>query len=456
MVIFDNTYSTNTSTQYSAGGSTNYLAWNIGAEPINAATSTYYVEYYISGDGAHTNAQTIFINSNSSVSSVPGRTFAITNSYPNTATAYLATTSLSITLNTSQYLWLAIDDTASPDFTYLYGNPGGSTSGLDPNDSGQSHLTGAPAWFCMTTLSNFSDCGTPPPTGPSIGFAWPPSGAQILDFQNWVLNVSSTASTTNGLVTVKYGQTSSTLTAVDSAQYDTFVSSNPFVIPKSVLLNPIINLAETSTWYAQACYTPTEASSTCSAQINFEINPSALPSASTSSVLAVQIISSPDNYYSSSTVSSSILENPYSCQGNILTLSFSNCFAWGVFSLAQILFQPNGSAQNYLSGSIQNFQKAPPFSGVFDTYDDLTAAVSSSPASQELDYSLTLGDGTYLNATYTIPFLTSSTMSTAVTPSGKTVLYNLEDAMFDLLTLGLIFFVPWHWWRKKHNANKPA
>jgi hypothetical protein len=124
-------------------------------------------------------------------------------------------------------------------------------------------------------------------------------------------------------------------------------------------------------------------------------------------------------------------------------ITYAGCY------LAQLLFTPTANVQQYMASSTSQFEQAPPFSQVFMTYNELTNAISSTPASQDLNYSLTLGDGTYVNATYTVPFLTSTTMATAITPSGKTVMYNLEDAMFDLLTLGVMFYVPLRWWQKK-------
>jgi len=126
---------------------------------------------------------------------------------------------------------------------------------------------------------------------------------------------------------------------------------------------------------------------------------------------------------------------------------------YGLCQFGYALFTPNTNAGAYLQNSVNNFENVPPFSGVFLTYKNLTSAISSTPASQDLDYNLTLGDGTYLVATYTIPFLTSSTMEEGITPAGKTILFNLEDAMFDLLTLAVLFYVPWHWWRRKQSIK---
>jgi len=299
------------------------------------------------------------------------------------------------------------------------------------------------------TIAAYIGTTPSPEESGSASLAYPENGMSTLDFKNWIVNVTPSASSTGGNVVVNYGP-STTLAFSDSAQYALGVSVDPFPVLKSTLLNPIVNLEETSSWYADVCYTELDTSSTCSSIINFTIDPTTPTPTSTAGVAAQTFTNLPP-VFSSSTVSSSILANPYSCSGTILKFSVGSCVQYLIFSFAQILFQPTVGAQDYLSGAVSNFEAAPPFSGVFETYNNLTSAVSSTPPSQDLNYTLTLGDGLYVNATYTVPFLTSTTMQTAITPSGKSDLFSLEDAMFDLLTLGLIFFVPWHWWRHKQS-----
>jgi len=138
------------------------------------------------------------------------------------------------------------------------------------------------------------------------------------------------------------------------------------------------------------------------------------------------------------------------CQstGDPLNIGTDIAFGLCVFSVGALT--PLGPATSYLNDSVNSFESAPPFSGVFQTYSQLQSQIGNVPSSSpELDYNLDLG-----MASGSIPYLTSSTLATAVTPNGKIFLFSLEDNVFNLLDLGLIFFVPWHWWRKKH-ASKP-
>lgn len=109
---------------------------------------------------------------------------------------------------------------------------------------------------------------------------------------------------------------------------------------------------------------------------------------------------------------------------------------------------PQQGATTYMQSAIAAFQAAPPFGQVFGVLNSVNNAVSSSPVGTDLDVQFSFG-----SASGSIPFLTSSTMSGGVTSAGKTMLFSVEDAMFGILDLGLIFFVPWHWWRKKHQPQ---
>lgn len=113
---------------------------------------------------------------------------------------------------------------------------------------------------------------------------------------------------------------------------------------------------------------------------------------------------------------------------------------------------PQQPAVNYLQASVSAFAAAPPFSGVFQILNGVRSSVSSSPSGLDESVVWTFG----LNTSGTVPGLTSSTLSSAITPAGKTLIFNIEDLIFDILVLGLIFFVPWNWWHKKHNTPKPA
>jgi hypothetical protein len=287
---------------------------------------------------------------------------------------------------------------------------------------------------------------------PAINFLYPQNGTATLDFQNWVINVSTTASSTFGNVYVYYGMSSSTLNFVDQAQFSAFVSSDPFIIPKSHLLNYIVNLTATSSWYAQTCYAGVNFSSTCSSVINFILDPRAPVNNSTSALPALQFNNSADSYTpASSSISSTLAQNPYSCQGNLLNFSVSNCFNYFLFSFAQVLFQPTVGAQAYLQNSVSNFQQVPPFKSVFDTFNGVSSTLGSPPSSQDLVNS-SFNFGSAASGT-PIVFLSSSTLSQAITPAGKAYLFDLEDAVFLLLDLGLIFYVPWHWWKHKQSTQ---
>jgi len=302
-----------------------------------------------------------------------------------------------------------------------------------------------------------SDDGTIP-AGTSEGrtiavqFGYPLNGAITLDFSRWVFNISSTlsSSTIPVQIFVAYGQNSSSLNFEDSAWFHQDLPQVRAFIPKSQLLNPIISFNQTSTWYAEACTAAQDVSSSCTSEISFTIDPLARYVTSTEGQLAQQFSGNPNNF-DSSTVSSTLGKNPYSCTGNILTLSWANCWNWGIYSLANILFNPSEGVNGYLQSSITGLEQQPPFAGVFETLNDIKGQTGNPSSTQNLNYTLSLGDGTYVSSTYTFAFLTSSTMSKAITPQGKNFLFSLEDAMFDLLSLGVTFYVPWHWWHRKNS-----
>lgn len=416
-------------------------------------TGTYYA-YWLNASGTNDNTIVYTIGfSPAFTDPYPAASFPDfgTQTFPaGTTTSTLITGQIPFSIPSGDYVFLgcSANGPIMPIGSCGVSGTGTVTWGSQTGNPTQYYTTSSPAFFYM---GDTPYSPTPPVINPSIDFTYPITGLSTQDFQNWVINVSSTASSTNGTVSVFYGQNSSSLTFYDQAQYSAFVSSNPFVIPKSNVLNPIINITQTSTWYAEACYeNPTVFSTTCSSLISFVINPQAALINSSSGVLALQFGSNPDQYLpSSSTVSSTVLLNPYSCQGTILNFSVGNCVNYFIFSVAQILFQPLTGAQNYLSSAVTNLEKTQPFAAVFDTLAAVQDNSQSAPASADLGYNLDLG-----SSSGTVPFLNSSTMSAAVTPAGKTELFAVEDAMFDILTLGLIFFVPWHWWRKKSHPAK--
>lgn len=132
-----------------------------------------------------------------------------------------------------------------------------------------------------------------PAPSSSVSLEFPNQSSTIPDFTNWVVMPSNLIS--SGVMTVNYGQNSSSLQFSDSVFYSPYVNIPPAVIHKSQSLwfPPLLNPA---TWYAQATFN--DGSSTISSPLTtFYVNPnlSNPTSTTTSTILAAPFFGFGDN-----------------------------------------------------------------------------------------------------------------------------------------------------------------
>lgn len=300
--------------------------------------------------------------------------------------------------------------------------------------------------FCLgdTVSDVWNSCGGAGGDPNSISFAYPLNGQNTTDFRSWVLSVSTNASSTFGNVTINYGTNSSSLQFSDGAQYSAFVSSNPFVLQKSVLLNPIINLTQTSTWYAKACYSGTTFSSTCTSMISFVIDPRTNVPQTTSSVLAGTIAFLP-------------LQNPSATSTNSLPYSdcslqnFGGCLVNAGLFLGNFFLQPTVSVQNYLNQATQNLENVFPFSIMTGVVSQFQSAISTATYSPQ---NLVLSNWQIdQNTTTSIVILSSSTTSSWL-GSRTALLTQAEDYFVWFLVVSGIFFTVYHHFHKPPEHNQ--
>lgn len=296
-------------------------------------------------------------------------------------------------------------------------------------------FTGSPVLnmqpYCGSDASwpNYSYCNSHPkgqmfafgytPTQPQISFVLPNASGTSPDFQNWLLNVSTTASSTYGNVKVWYGQSSSSYDFSDQAQFSTFVSANPFPLPKSQLLNPIVSFFSTSTWYAMAEYYGSGFDVT-STQIQFHINPNAAVPNTSSSALVGYI--SPLPFTNPSSTGSSSL--PYADCG---ITQIGGCLTNAGLFLANFFFQPNPQVIQSMNANFDHIKGSFPFSAFFNVID--TAKANATTTSGNYDLYLTIP------ATgQKIPILTSTTLEMAIGSSSKAIVFTTEKNIIWLGT----------------------
>jgi len=305
--------------------------------------------------------------------------------------------------------------------------------------------------------------GSGPPPAATIGFTFPQNGTSTGLFNPWLLNANNLNASDTYFARVQW--VACPLNAPNTDPNCTVPIFNRSVsqTASDILMNGItvprtewnFDFASNQTIYAQAnlydAGIPVAATADTFTLLTI---PNSSPSSTLGQGGIYTIATSTGNGTYSITTSTGFAV--INTQGTSTITAFctppgdaSGYIGYGLCQAINFAFNPNIFPQsgNYFSDKIQTLSMAPPFTGVITTFSSLQNAVSSSPAGQDFNVTVNLG-----STSGTIPFLTSSTMSQAITSSGKTVLFNLEDAVFSLLDLGLIFFVPWHWWRKKQQA----
>lgn len=283
---------------------------------------------------------------------------------------------------------------------------------------------------------------------PKPTFAFPLQSSTIPDFQNWVISVSNPTSSISGMVTVHYGQSSSSQPFSDSVSYAPFISANPLPITKKVLLNPVIQVSGSSTWYAYAELTATGYDVTSSI-VSFSINPQASAPTSTAGVLGGGFVL-PAFYISPSSTASSTFQ----CNG---LLDIAGCTANVLNSVFSFFLRPSTQVTQYLSNSVNALENVFPFDIAFgilnQTSNALTANVTSTQTLTLSAYPLA-----YSQANFSVDVLTSSTLSNAFGTPVKNNIFTFEDIAMYASTLGAIFITVFHKAHDPHGSNeqKPA
>lgn len=429
-------------------GSTFFSAYTQFSPSLTIPTGTDY-EYWAYASGTNPSPDYYYLLTSTTSSSDPypsGLSVVDTDiiNPSNTSFLHAVTGTLSSAITVGKSILLGVSANGPNNIDEGVGFLGSGSYSVNHNGSSQHWSFDSLPYFCLATT--FAECGSSSPPSPTISLTYPINGSSIRDFGAWLVNVSTTDSSSyQGTTEVVYYGGYGSSTFQDFGSFAQGISSVPTPVIKSTLLNPIINVSATSTWYAQPFYVWRDSSgteeSTSGTIISFFINPQSASSSPTSTLGVLNPFLPVTSSSASSTVS-----NPYVCSG---ITDIGNCVLYVIYNAAQFLFVPNVAVTSYLSQSVIALQNAPPFSGVFQTLSAVQSAASSSPTGADLSVPWSFG-----SSSGTIPILNANTLASSTTPAGKTILFDLEDAVFDILVLGLIFFVPWHWWHKKHSQIK--
>lgn len=265
-----------------------------------------------------------------------------------------------------------------------------------------------------------------------VNFIYPENMLTTPDFLNWFVNLQDQGGLPGNLL-IKYGQSTSSLDFVDHQQvaFDTSFFNNAttgiisgnFSIKKSILLNPIINLKATSTWYAYAEFqTQDGVVDVKSNTIKFIIDPQASVAISSSTQSAGV------NFFQQQIFSSSTSQWEI-CGLSHLDGCLINSFNW-VF---QQLVQPHQVIKDQLRYEFDNIKAVFPFS----LANAVVQSVSSSTTGTSYGQSLSIE---YLNNTetatssYTLisPTFLKDMMTTKVCSAGCA--QDKKDNIFNIIT----------------------
>jgi len=279
---------------------------------------------------------------------------------------------------------------------------------------------------------------------PVLNFIWPNSDPITPDFNNWVVSLTNIPTSTTGILKVWYSQSSTTFNISDSINVNSSSSFSQLLIHKSVLLNPIIALNQSSTWYAYLQFNYATSSVVTSSQISFTVNPNFFSIQQTSSSIAAGLFQkfSPLNASGSAESlglwgisTSTLVGSSYTCQG--LT-DLGNCALYILTSFGNFLFQPSTFSQSYIQSGVTSLQSVFPFSLVFNSLNTINATLTANTTSSpELVWAFSASAS---GSTTSVSLLSSSTASLTFKDNAS-IFFNFQKYLMYALTILALFTI---------------
>lgn len=334
---------------------------------------------------------------------------------------------------------------------FIIGNYGGNNGGSDNSvggvvdamaiwnsDIGSGGVTSAWNSGAMCDIQPNGSCSSAVPF--SLSFDFPVYGSTVRDFYQWTLHSPTTIP---GTIQIFYGDSPTHLYLSDPIHDFSYLASssypNTYNLTKNILLNPIVNLYATSTWYAEAVFTDTSGHiTTTTTAFIIDPNSSTTNAADNQRFLQGTISNFGQGQNPSSTAS---------WQYGIDCSAFSGSVNWdGItcnlkkffFAVGQFFFQPDPLFSNYLNSSIAGYRTLLPFSIIFQLNGTIATALQPLQATSTTNYDLYIPVFGGRAA-----ILTSSTLEDLVGSTTKRYVFNVQDAFFyvgaALLGYSMIF-----------------
>lgn len=307
---------------------------------------------------------------------------------------------------------------------------------------GNSDATSWPTGRCSVALGaacSFGDLffvmygNNQPRTGTfSISMQYPQNLLETPDFQNWVVRWQGAPTTaSSGRLCVSYWKIATSTLGPDCAVYFNGTSPTTFPITKSNLLNPIVNISVTSTWYAFPYFVDVNDNTIPGPAISFTINPNTTSTPSLpETVIALAQPGLP-------TGNNPLFQNSSSSLQNCSITSLGGCLINAGVWLINFLFVPSNNSTQGISNALTGFQEVFPFSVPLTLINELENQSSTSPTSTSL--AITVPGVNNINVT----FLTSSSMENVVGTSAKNSVFNGIRTILYLATGAIMFSAIW-------------